>query len=54
MVYGRPPPLQIPCMSKDGPVEAVDITLLAATPIKLLERKMVKQGNKAAVFGLIQ
>ena len=28
--------------------------LLAATPIKLLDRKMVKQGNRAAVYGLIQ
>ena len=28
--------------------------LLAATPFKLLDRKMVKQDNRAAVFGLIQ
>ena len=28
--------------------------LLAVTPYKVLERKMVKRGNKAAVFGLIQ
>ena len=28
--------------------------LLAAIPIKLLDRRMVKQGNRAAVYGLIQ
>ena len=28
--------------------------LLAATPFKLLERKMVKKGNRLMVLGLIQ
>ena len=28
--------------------------MIAATPFKLLDRRMVKQGNRAVVFGLIQ
>ena len=28
--------------------------LIAATPLKLLDRKLVKQGNRPVVFGLIQ
>ena len=28
--------------------------LIAATPLKLLDRKFVKQGNRPVVFGLIQ
>ncbi|GKB41921.1 retrotransposable element Tf2 [Tanacetum coccineum] len=31
-----------------------DEGLIAATPIKLLERRITKQGNRAVVFGLIQ
>ncbi|XP_071689269.1 uncharacterized protein [Rutidosis leptorrhynchoides] len=37
---------QLPAINEDG--------LIAELPIKLLERKMLKKGNRAVVYGLIQ
>ncbi|GJS39013.1 hypothetical protein Tco_0564056 [Tanacetum coccineum] len=65
ILYGHPPPLHIPYVAKDSPVEMVDRTLqarektiseglLAASPVKLLERKMVKNNNCMVVYGMIQ